>query len=73
MRNIISIEMPEEKSEDPLGKLRCGWEVNITMDLTDSGVWRCALDLTGLRWGLPTGCFKLCNLLLLYGGRKFLN
>jgi len=45
VRNIISIGMPEEKSEETLGKLRCGWEINITMNLTDSGVRRCALDL----------------------------
>ena len=51
--------MSEGKSEDPLWKLQCGWEVNITMDLKDDGVWRCALDLTGLRWGLLTGCYKL--------------
>jgi len=65
--------MSEGKSEDPLGKLRCGWEVSITMKLTDNGVWRCALDLTGLRWGLLAGCYKFCSLLLFYGGREFLS
>jgi hypothetical protein len=69
----ISIGMSEGKSEDPLGKLRCGSEVSITMDLTDNGMWRCALDLAGLRWSLLTGCYKLCNLLFFYGGREFLS
>jgi len=52
----ISIGMSGGKSEDPLGKLRCGWEVSITMNFTDNEMWPCALDLTSLRWGFLTGC-----------------
>jgi len=40
----ILIGMSERKSEDPMAKLRCGWEVSITMDLT--GVMGCGV----VRW-----------------------
>ena len=60
--------MSEGKSEYPFGKLQCGREVSITVDLTDNGLWR-ALDLTGLRWSLLTGCYKLSNLFSFTGQR----
>ena len=68
-----SIECLKRRVKIPWGSFDVAGRVSITIDLTDNGLWRCALDLTGLRWGLLTGCYKLCNLLLLYGGREFLS
>jgi hypothetical protein len=46
-RNVYRVLVGKLGGKRPLGRLRCRWEYGIKMDLTETGLGGCGVDLPG--------------------------
>jgi hypothetical protein len=55
-RKVYKDLVGKSEGRRPLGRPRCRWEEGVRMDLRETGLVVCGLDLTGSGQGPVAGC-----------------